>query len=59
MSEHAKLETQALLGERLRYIEPAEMEVFNALSKQVGELAHGLLRSLEVRQGPSRFESQV
>ncbi len=48
--EHAELKTQALLSERLRYVGAADMKAFNALSKQVGELAHGLLRSLEGRR---------
>ena len=50
LGEHAELETQALIGERRRYINSEDMEAFNALSKQVGELAHGLLRSLQARQ---------
>ncbi len=47
LGEHAELETQALLSERRRYIDAVEMKAFNALSTKVGELAHGLLRSLE------------
>jgi hypothetical protein len=35
------------LSERRRYIDAVEMQAFNALSTKVGELAHGLLRSLE------------
>jgi four helix bundle protein len=50
LGEHAELETQALLGARRRYITPEEMQAFNALSKQVGELAHGLLRALQAQQ---------
>jgi len=49
LGEHAELETQALLAFRRRYIGQADMESFTALATQVGELAHGLLRSLEAR----------
>jgi four helix bundle protein len=52
LGEHAELETQVLLGERRRYIDAIDMKRFNALSKQVGELAHGLLRSLEPLREP-------
>jgi four helix bundle protein len=50
LGEHAELETQALIAERRGYIRPDDMSTFNALSTRVGELAHGLLRSLEARQ---------
>ena len=49
LGEHAELETQALISERRRYIEPADMTEFHELSVRVGELTHGLLRSLEAR----------
>ena len=50
LGEHAELETQALLARRRNYIRTDDMETLNALATQVGELAHGLLRSLEARQ---------
>ncbi len=50
LGEHAELETQALLGLRLRYISDADMTQFTMLSTQVGELTHGLLRSLRSLQ---------
>ena len=50
LGEHAELETQAMIGERLKYITKPDMAEFNQLSTQVGELTHGLLRSLEARQ---------
>lgn len=50
LGEHAELETQALLARRRNYIQQPDMDAFNALATQVGELAHGLLRSLEARQ---------
>ena len=49
LGEHAELETQMLLARRRRYVEPGDMESFTALATQVGELSHGLLRSLEAR----------
>ncbi|HWF85557.1 MAG TPA: four helix bundle protein [Vicinamibacterales bacterium] len=52
LGEHAELETQVLLGERRRYIDAIDMKRFNALSKQVGELAHALSRSLEALPEP-------
>ena len=50
LGEHAELETQALLAQRRNYVRTDDMEAFNALATQVGELAHGLLRALEARQ---------
>ena len=47
LGEHAELETQAMLSDRRGYIRKGDMLAFTALSTQVGELAHGLLRSLE------------
>ena|SRR2546425_8946114 len=45
--EHAELETEALISQRRGYIGTTFMDEFTALATQVGELAHGLLRSLE------------
>ena len=50
LGEHAELETQTLLAHRRQYIDRENMDAFDALSTQVGELAHGLLRSLEALQ---------
>jgi four helix bundle protein len=50
LGEHAELETQALIAERRRYIRGADITKFNELATRVGELTHGLLRSLEARQ---------
>ena len=50
LGEHAELETQALIAERRRYVRPDDIAKFNELSTRVGELTHGLLRSLEARQ---------
>jgi four helix bundle protein len=50
LGEHAELETQALIAERRRYIRGAAITKFNELATRVGELTHGLLRSLEARQ---------
>jgi four helix bundle protein len=47
LGEHAELETQALLSERRRYITESDMAQFNDLSARVGQVTHGLLRSLE------------
>jgi four helix bundle protein len=49
LGEHAELETQAIISERRRYIAPKRMSEFNDLSTRVGQVAHGLLRSLEAR----------
>ena len=49
LAEHAELETQLLIAERLRYVTAADMKAFNTLSGSVGRLTHGLLRSLEAR----------
>jgi four helix bundle protein len=53
LGEHAELETQALIAERLRYLHAGDVAKFNELSTRVGELVHGLLRSLEARQAAS------
>src|SRR6266511_1608889 len=47
LGEHAELETQALISERRRFINEADMKKFNVLSTRVGQVTHGLLRSLE------------
>lgn len=49
LGSHAELETQGLLAHRLGFVNAANLEKFIRLSTQVGELAHGLLRSLEAR----------
>jgi four helix bundle protein len=49
LGEHAELETQALLASRRRFISMADMATFEQLSESVGQLAHGLARSLEAR----------
>jgi four helix bundle protein len=54
LGEHAELETQALIAERRRYVRPDDIAKFNELSTRLGELAHGLLRSLEARQTANR-----
>ena len=53
LGEHAELETGALISKRRGYIPTTLMEEFTALATQVGELAHGLLRSLEAREAAS------
>jgi four helix bundle protein len=47
LGEHAELETQATLGQRLGYIDEIDMAAFEALSASTGQLTHGLLRSLD------------
>ena len=47
LGEHAELETQATIGDRLRYIAAEDMRAFEELSAAVGQLTHGLLRSLD------------
>jgi len=47
LGEHAELETQALVAERLGYLMPPAMRSFSELSKEVGALTHGLKRSLQ------------
>jgi hypothetical protein len=54
LGEHAELETEALISKRRGYIPPTLMAEFTVLATQVGELAHGLLRSLEAREAASR-----
>ena len=58
LGEHAELETQAIISERRRYIEPKKVSEFNNLSTRVGQLAHGLLRSLEARHESERRGSR-
>src|SRR5262245_43873967 len=47
LAEHAELETQVLVAERLQYIGRDDMQAFMDLSGSVGRLTHGLLRSLD------------
>jgi four helix bundle protein len=47
LAEHAELETQIILADRLRYIRADHMAAFTDLSGSVGRLTHGLLRSLD------------
>ena len=49
LGEHAECETQALISSRRGFIPRDEMSAFNWVSAQVGELMHGLLRSLEAQ----------
>jgi len=49
LGEHAELETQAIISERRGFISKQDMKVFETLSTEVGELSHGLLRSLEAK----------
>jgi len=46
-ASHAELETQAIIANRRTYIDRGAMKEFDDLSASVGQLAHGLLRSLE------------
>jgi four helix bundle protein len=47
LGEHAELETQALIAQRRGYISDDDMRRFDELATSTGQLAHGLLRSLE------------
>jgi four helix bundle protein len=49
LAEHAELETQIILADRLRYVRTPDMKAFDTLSGSVGRLTHGLLRSLEAK----------
>jgi len=49
LGEHAELETQALVAERLGYLTSSGLDTFSQLSTEVGELTHGLRRSLQAR----------
>jgi four helix bundle protein len=49
LGEHAELETQAIIGHRRGFISKTNMAVFDERSESVGQLAHGLARSLEAR----------
>jgi len=49
LAEHAELETQIILADRLRYVGTRDMKAFDTLSGSVGRLTHGLLRSLEAK----------
>jgi hypothetical protein len=54
LGEHAELETQAVISERRRYLDKEKMRKIDALSTRVGQLAHGLLRSLEEKREADR-----
>jgi four helix bundle protein len=58
LGEHAELETQAIVAERLGYVPGPSLRTFQSLSTQVGELTHGLRRSLVAKLERSS-ESQV
>ena len=47
LGEHAELETQAPIGQRRKYIDERDMAAFNELSTRVGQVTHGLSRSLQ------------
>ena len=49
LGEHAELETQSIIAERRHYISPSDMKLLEELATSTGQLAHGLLRSLERR----------
>src|SRR5262249_46642936 len=59
LGEHAELETQAIISERRGYISASDMRTFDLLSTEVGELAHGLLRSLEATLERQRRPGQI
>jgi len=47
LGEHAELETQVIIADRLSYVSNADVKRFDKLSTSVGQLTHGLLRSLD------------
>jgi four helix bundle protein len=47
LGEHAELETQMILADRLGYVSVGDMKRFDMLATSVGQLTHGLLRSLD------------
>ena len=55
LGEHAELETQAMISDRRGYLRKADREKFWSLSTEVGQLAHGLLRSLEAQLPPQQI----
>ena len=55
LGEHAELETQAIISERRRYIAPKKVREFVDLATRVGQLTHGLLRSLETKREAERL----
>ncbi len=59
LGEHAELETQRIISERRRYISREKMKEFNDLSTRVGQLAHGLLRSLESKRETERARKRA
>jgi len=50
LGEHAELETQLVICERRRYINRPALDALNSLSTRVGQLTHGLLRSLKTKR---------
>jgi four helix bundle protein len=56
LAEHAELETQIILAERLRYVQGDDAKKIERLSGSVGRLMHGLLRSLEALPSPNQPE---
>ena len=47
LGAHAELETQGIIADRRHYISPNDMKLFEKLAASTGQLAHGLLRSLD------------
>jgi four helix bundle protein len=47
LGEHAELETQGIIADRRHYISATDMKRFEQLATSTGQLAHGLLRSLQ------------
>ena len=47
LAEHAELETQAIVAERLRFLARDDMYTFVDLATDVGRLTHALARSLD------------
>jgi len=47
LGEHAELETQLIIGNRLGYVSLTDMQRFDELATSVGQLTHALLRSLD------------
>jgi four helix bundle protein len=54
LGEHAEVETQAIIAARRKFISAEQMRTFEQLTESVGQLAHGLARSLEVRIAASQ-----
>jgi four helix bundle protein len=49
LGEHAELETQAIVAERLGYLTQQQTSAFKGLAAEVGALTHGLQGSLHAR----------